>query len=120
MDLDNAISKHAQWKIQLRSAIYKQEALHAENIAQDNLCELGKWLHGDGKEKFGSLTSYYTCVVTHAAFHTEASRVATVINAKRFAEAEAMLEGGKPYALASSAVMSAILALKAEAALIEA
>ena len=120
MDLDNAISKHAQWKIRLRSAIYKQEDLHAENIAKDTLCDLGKWLHSDAKDKYGNLSSYFTCLATHAMFHTEAAKVAEVINAKRFSDAEKMLEADKPYSLASSAVCAAILALKEEAALIAA
>lgn len=120
MDLNSAVATHAKWKILLRSAIYKQEDLNADSIAQDDLCELGKWLHDDAKTRFGHLPSYADCVTAHAAFHAEAARVAREINAKRFSVAERMLDQEMGYALASSSVTAAIIRLKAEAALVEA
>jgi len=117
MDLDNAIAKHAEWKIKFRSAISKQESMDAETIAKDNCCDLGKWLHGDAKSKFGRLASHSTCIAKHAAFHVEAGKVAKTINAKKYQEAEAMINSGTPFASASSAVGVAIIGLKKEAGL---
>ena len=115
MDLDSAIGKHAEWKMKLRAAISKQETLDAATISKDNCCELGKWLHGDGKAKFGRLASFTECMTKHAAFHVEAGKVATTINAKKYPEASAMLNAGTGYASTSAAVNTAIMNLKKEA-----
>ena len=117
MDLGQAIQKHAEWKIKFRTAIEKQETVDAATIARDDCCELGKWLHGDGRRLFGARQSYLPCVQRHAAFHVEAAKVAQAINGKRFAQAETMLDGDSAYAEASSAVGVAIMKLKKEAAL---
>ena len=117
MDLNQASAAHAEWKVKLRMAITKQEQLDAGAITLDNACMLGKWLHGPAKAQYSGLRSYGDCVATHAAFHREAGAVARCINGKDYAKAEAMLAGGTSYAAASSAVGSAILGLKKEAAL---
>ncbi len=117
MDLDNAIATHADWKLKFRSAISKQETMDAETIAKDNCCELGKWLHGDAKTNFGKLASHSNCLSKHAIFHVEAGKVAKAINAKKFQEAETMINSGTAFASASSGVGVAIIQLKKEAAL---
>lgn len=117
MDLNQAIDRHAEWKTKFRRAISGHETMDAEAISKDNVCELGKWLYGEAKGKFGKYGSHAECVAKHAAFHAEAGKIARAINAKKFAEAEAMLNSGTPYANASSAVGLAILHLKKEAGL---
>lgn len=117
MDLNNAIEKHAEWKMKFRSAISRKDTLDAPSISRDNCCELGKWLHGEAKVKFGALPSHAQCVSRHAAFHQEAGKVAQAINARNYSAAEAMLNAGTPYASASSAVGVAILQLKKDARL---
>ena len=78
MDLNQALEKHAEWKLKFRSAINTQETMDVATISKDNCCELGKWLHSEAKTKFGSLQSYKQCVAKHALFHTEASKVAQI------------------------------------------
>ena len=115
MDLNQAIEKHSEWKIKFRQAISDKETMDAETIAKDNCCELGKWLHSEAKSKFDKFPSYSDCVTKHAAFHAEAGKVATTINAKKYTEAEAMIGPATPYTAASSAVRHAIMHLKQEA-----
>ena len=43
MDLDQAIAKHAEWKLKFRSAISKQETMDVTTIAKDNCCDLGAY-----------------------------------------------------------------------------
>lgn len=117
MDLESAIQKHAEWKTKFRTAISGHQTMDVATISKDNCCELGKWLHGDAKAKYGRLASLADCVTRHASFHTEAGKVAAAINAKKFAEAEAMLGAGTAYTNASSAVGGAIVKLKKEAGL---
>ena len=117
MDLNQAIGKHAEWKMKFRSAITKQESMDAETISKDNCCELGKWLHGEARTTLGKFASHAECISRHAAFHVEAGKVARAINARKYAEAEAMIGSNTPYAAASSAVGVAIMHLKKEAGL---
>ena len=117
MDFDQAIQKHAEWKIKFRSAISKQETMDAATISKDNCCDFGKWLYGEAKSKHGRLASYSECVSKHAAFHVEAGKVATAINQKKYAEAEKMIGSNTPYASASSAVAGTIVKLRKEAKL---
>lgn len=115
MDLDNAIAKHSEWKTKFRVAITKKESLDAATISKDNCCDLGKWLYGDGKSNFSALTSFKDAVTKHAAFHSEAGKVATAINNQKYAEAEAMIGSGTSYSAASTAVGVALNKLKKEA-----
>lgn len=115
MDLNSAIGKHAEWKLKLRSSISRKEVMDAATISKDDCCELGKWLHGEAKAKFGRLSSYADCVTKHTAFHAEAGKVASAINSKKYNEAEAMLDSGTGYSIASNAVGVAIMHLKKEA-----
>ena len=117
MDLNQAIDRHAEWKTKFRRAISGHEVMDADTISKDKYCELGKWLHGEAKARLGKHGAFAECVAKHAAFHVEAGKVAYAINAKKFAEAEAMLNSGTPYANASSAVGLAIMRLKKEAGL---
>ena len=80
IDLDAAIKKHAEWKIKLRAAIMHQEQLDSAEIAKDHCCELGKWLHGDGKALFGAKPEFKSLVGLHKTFHGEAAKVAELIN----------------------------------------
>ena len=114
MDLDLAIQAHSGWKIKFRTAISKKEPMDAASIAKDNCCELGKWLHGDGKAQFGALNSHTDCVAKHAVFHIEAGKVANAINAKKFLDAQTMIAANTPYAKASLAAINAIMHLKTE------
>jgi methyl-accepting chemotaxis protein len=116
MNLDDASRAHSDWRIKLRTAIAKKEPIDVRTIGADNCCALGQWLHGEGKSSYSRLRAYSDCVDRHAAFHRAARGVADAINQKRYADAEAMLGSGTPYAQASSAVGSALLGLKKELA----
>ena len=112
VDLDAAIEKHTEWKIKLRHAISSQEQLDAATISKDNCCQLGQWLHGKGKPRFAHNPEFQSLTTRHKAFHVEAGKVAELINAKKYSEAEQALHNGKSYAEASDSVRNAIYALK--------
>lgn len=112
MDLNTAIQKHAEWKTKLRSAIAKQEQMDVTTLSRDDCCELGQWLHGDAKARFGNVSAHTDCVHKHQAFHNEVAKVATAVNAKRYAHAEDLLGAATPYAKASSALSVAFLHLR--------
>lgn len=115
MDLDNAIAAHAEWKTTLRKAIQQKEQLDVMTLSDDNKCPLGQWLHGDAKDKYGTLESHSRCIAKHSEFHKCVGDVATLVNAGKYTEAEQMLSGGTKYSTASSAVGGAIIGLRKEA-----
>jgi len=115
MNLDNAVQTHAQWKTKLRSAIAKHETLDLINLSRDDMCELGQWLHGEGKAHYGLLGAHADCVHKHLVFHREVIKVARSVNAKEFETAEAQLGAASDYAKASSALSVSFLQLRKQA-----
>ena len=117
IDLDGALQKHVEWKVKLRSAISNKETLDAATISKDNCCDFGKWLHSEeSHSKIAHLPSYQTCMSKHAEFHVAAGKVAEVINAKQYEQADKMLENGSDFVNSSSAVATAIMKLKKDTA----
>lgn len=117
MDLDTAIAAHGEWKVKFRAAIQRRQQLDAKTIGRDDQCPLGLWLCGEAKAKYAGLRSYAQCLRDHSAFHAQAGKVASAINAGKYTEAEAMLAATSPYTAASNAVGVAILGLRREAKL---
>ena len=115
MNIEDVIKAHNDWKTKLKNGITNQETFQVDAISADSNCVFGKWLYGEGKTKFGTLSSYAKCVVKHAAFHKEAGRIAALVNNKRYDEAESMLGPGTVYANASADVKVAINILAREA-----
>jgi methyl-accepting chemotaxis protein len=117
MDLDQAGQAHSDWKIKLRMAIAKKEALDAAAITAENQCAFGQWLLGEAKGKYGKLPAYADCVSKHAAFHHEAGKVAQTINSGNYGQAKTMMDANTPYALAANGFIIALGTLKKEAGL---
>lgn len=115
-NFDDAIKAHGDWKLKLRAAIRERTSMDAETLSCNDACALGKWLHGAARTQYGTLKAYTDCVHKHADFHREAGKVAQAISAGQYAAAEKTLEGGTPFAAASSAVGGAILGLRRSSA----
>lgn len=111
MDLEKAADAHTQWRIKFRTAIDAKQSLDDRNIACDDKCELGQWLHGDGRSKHAAKPQFQALVAAHKQFHAVAGRVATTINAGRISDAEAMLAGA--FQAQSRETISAIRAARA-------
>lgn len=112
MNLEEAVQKHAAWKMTFRAAIARKERLDAPTIAKDDCCMVGQWLHGEGRTRWSSRPEFQRALDKHKAFHVEAGKVASLINAGKYTEAEAALGNGTAYAGASSDVGVALLALR--------
>jgi methyl-accepting chemotaxis protein len=116
MNFEEAVKKHAEWRLKFRIAISKKEQMDAATIGQDNCCQLGQWLYGEGKTRWGSNPAFQKVLDTHKAFHVQAGQIAGLINAGKYTEAEAAL-GNDAYTRASNEVGVALLAFKKDAAL---
>ena len=112
MNLDSAFQTHALWKIKLRAAISKREQMDLITLSRDDCCELGIWLHGEGKIHFGQHAAHLDCIHKHLDFHSEVTKVGKAVNAQQFSAADAMLNAGTPYAKASSALSVSIMQLR--------
>ena len=112
MNLDESIERHAEWKTRLRGAIARQETLDAARIARHDACELGQWLKGAGRAQHGGCEEFRRVCEQHQAFHVEAGPVAELINAGRLQEAESQLAAGSDYSRQSTAVATALRALR--------
>lgn len=114
MDFDSAIAAHVAWKTKLRGAIAARTRLDVATIGKDDVCALGQWINGEARAKYGHLATFNGCKSAHAAFHREAGRIAALINAGEYADAEAALGAGTPYASASLATGVAMNKLRAD------
>ena len=77
LNLKEVLDAHNTWKHKLESAILSDSTvdLDASEISQDNLCTLGQWLHGPGKQMYSHLAGYETARKAHAKFHSCAAEV---------------------------------------------
>ena len=113
IDLDGALKKHSDWKVKLRTAISNKETLDFATISKDNCCDFGQWLHHeDTHPQIAHLQSYQDCMKQHAIFHVEAGKVAAIINAKKYDQAQQLLGSDSSFGKASNAVGASIMRLK--------
>lgn len=113
---DLLIASHIRWKLKLRDAIDDKTKLDANLISRDDCCVLGKWLHGsDTYRQMNNLQSYRECVAKHADFHSEAGKLANLINAGEYDAAQQLLSNRKSnFNRASATVVSTIFRLEKE------
>ncbi|MBX9834806.1 MAG: cache domain-containing protein [Burkholderiaceae bacterium] len=97
-NFDQAIEAHRQWKVRLRSAIAQHSKLDADTICRDDKCPLGRWLHGNGGQRWGQKPLFTKLLTKHADFHQSAGSVARKINAGQYADAENLIGSGSHFA----------------------
>lgn len=114
MDFLDAIRAHSAWKMKLSTYLFKPDhSLDASEVGADDNCELGKWLKGDGR-KHSSLSEYSGLVSKHALFHKAAASVIVKADSGQCVNDEIALGAKSPFAEASSAVVSALMMMKAK------
>lgn len=112
MNFDDAIKAHAGWKMKLKSYLDRPDkSLRPEDVESDSRCELGKWIHGDGRQ-FSSHAEYGVLKDEHARFHRAAADIVRKANGGQNVTAEVALGAASPFAQASTSVVSAIMAMK--------
>ncbi len=97
LDFHSAIDAHEQWKTRLEGVIAgtNREQLDPREVARDDRCALGKWLHGPGGECCGKLDVFSKLVRAHAQFHEAAGAVLTSAQHGDRAQARDMIERGR-------------------------
>lgn len=111
MTADEAIREHRECKNRFNAAIGTRQPINVAEMSADDCCQLGRWLHGDGRRRFGLSPVYQRCVETHAAFHLEAGKIAACINAGEVQEAARLMASDTPYTRNSEALAVSVIAL---------
>jgi hypothetical protein len=114
MNFDDAVAAHIKWKVRLSQFIdgTSTEKLESATICKDNLCDLGKWIYGEGTKY--KVAAHYTDLVTkHASFHKCAGEVLKKVEAGDKPGAKAILSS--QFAAASKDTVNAIMQVKKEA-----
>ncbi|HUB79387.1 MAG TPA: CZB domain-containing protein [Bryobacteraceae bacterium] len=92
MDIASATKAHNDWKLRLLN--YSRgtagEKLDLQALGKDNLCMLGRWLHGEGL-KHKSDGRFQKLTEIHAAFHASAASIGELVARGQSAAAEAQL-----------------------------
>ena len=112
MNFDDAIKAHSAWKMKLSKYLANPDkSLKAEDVAQDSKCDLGKWIHGEAIQ-FNQLPEYSALKLEHANFHKAAADVIRKADSGQSTSEDTQLGGSSPFAKASSAVVTAIMAIR--------
>ena len=113
MNFDEAITAHRQWKVRLRAVIdaTSKEVLDPGNIAVDNKCVLGQWIHGDARQ-YLQLAQYTSLVQEHANFHKCAAEVLQLAQTGQKDRAKMLLDVDGPFTEASIRTINAIRHLR--------
>jgi hypothetical protein len=96
LDFRTAIDAHVRWKKRLESYIEGtgQEQLKVEVVSRDDQCVLGKWIYGEGGQRYGSHELFEELKTVHAKFHVCAGHVVTEVDQGRNDKAVEMLHTG--------------------------
>jgi hypothetical protein len=112
VDIDAVIDAHRQWKVKLRDAIERQQTVDVDTLRRDDCCALGKWIYGEGKQRFSDRPRFGELIERHKHFHQVAAGVGDIINQRRYLEAEQALAPGTPFSQATRGVVQVLAAAK--------
>jgi len=94
VNVRNAIEAHQAWKRRLEAAIRTGAAFEGDPrlVGRDDVCPLGRWIHGAGGRQFGGDPKFLDLKAKHAAFHQCAGRALSL--ARAGGEGDAIQEMG--------------------------
>ena len=107
MDLAKAISAHQDYKARLGLWVStgRGAAPDPETCGRDDVCELGRWILGEGEARFGQHLDFRGLKAVHSQFHRTAAAVARLVQEGDRPAAQRMLEE-RVYALSGEVVLA--------------
>ncbi len=95
LDFQKWIAAHRDWRRRLQAYIdgLSTEQLDEKVISCDDRCDLGKWIHGNGRRFYGSESNFRQLQTDHAHFHKAAGEVVSCYKEKGEREAKRALHG---------------------------
>jgi aerotaxis receptor len=90
-----AVEAHLAWKLRLSDFLHgrMQEKLDPQIVCKDDCCTLGKWIHGSGAKRFGTIPLFQELKGEHARFHVQAAKVVEAHLAGNTMQASDILAG---------------------------
>lgn len=90
----DAINAHRAWKMRLQESLAGNSPVPVvlDDICRDDRCELGIWLHGAGRRRYGGLHSFDELIARHAYFHELAGHVVKLAQAGQEKLAQRLLD----------------------------
>ena len=94
IDFVSVAESHVLMFSRLKDYIYgeTQDVSVFESIVRSESCHLGKWLEGEGRLNFGSLSSFGRLCSAHSEFHTCAAEVLDKMEGGSWLAAERVLK----------------------------
>jgi len=77
MNFDDAISAHVRWKMRLRDFLAGKigEPFDPESLLRDDRCELGEWIHQEGRWAILRDPDFQELKAVHLAFHLHVGEI---------------------------------------------
>ena len=69
VDFDAVRNKHSQWRVRLNKFLRGEEDLTLAGAGTHRDCDLGKWIHGEGRARFGHLPEMLELAKIHRDMH---------------------------------------------------
>jgi hypothetical protein len=110
----DAIASHVRWKITLLLATQLREPLSeraTRSIAHPEECSIRRWLLSQHTQHLRGTPEHRAVLDLHAAFHSQMLKVATLLRAGDFDQAERLINQSGPFQDASNSFANAIMAL---------
>ena len=97
LDFMSALHAHRHWKIRLADYVRSgsRDRMDYREVGRDDRSELGQWIHGDARRRWGHLPSFGLLRSTHALFHLAAGHIVLLHHQGRTAEALRLMRGGE-------------------------
>jgi hypothetical protein len=95
LDIPLAISKLENWKRRLQAYLdgSSKEVFDAYVVCFDDRCDLGQWIHAQGKAAFTGYPRFAALMSHHKMLHFAASNIIALHERGKAAEAQLILQG---------------------------
>jgi hypothetical protein len=110
----DAIASHVRWKITLLLATRMREPLSeraSQSIRHPEACSIRKWLTSRQTLHLRGTPEYRAALTLHTEFHAQMQRIADLIDAGDYQQADRLLNSPESFQNASNALANALMAL---------
>jgi methyl-accepting chemotaxis protein len=112
MNFDDVIKAHVAWKMKLAAYLANPDgSIDVDSLAKDNLCDLGKWIYGEGAS-FRNNPNFLKLVDSHKKFHEEAANIVRRKNKGEEVAKDIALGALSPFSKYSTEVVACIMECK--------
>ena len=108
-EINNAISEHAMWKLNLQALVQRGKLDIPVEGAKDTECDFGKWFYGQSITPRQRSSAHYKRVKQlHIVFHEVAAKVASLASDGEKEEAERLMGFEGEFTSISNELMEAL------------